>query len=56
MSAISLIEEMKDLQRPNPEPSDGGGQILAMLRGQGVLNPRQYSEEDDNKSSEKKKS
>ena len=43
LSEISMIQEMKGLQRPNPEPSDGGGQILAMLSGT-VFNPREYPE------------
>lgn len=34
---------MKEAQRPNPEPSDGGGQLLAMLSGT-VFKPREYSE------------
>ena len=39
---ISMIEEMKDLGRPKPEASDGGGQLLAMLSG-GNFKPREYS-------------
>ena len=31
LSMISMIEDMKDLQRPHPEISDGGGNLLAML-------------------------
>ena len=46
LSEISMIQEMKGLQRPNPEPSDGGGQILAMLSGT-VFNPREYSEKEE---------
>ena len=39
LSMISMIEDMKDLQRPHPELSDGGGNLLAMLNGAN-LKPR----------------
>ena len=45
MSMISLIEDMKELQeRPQPEASDGGKHLLAMLDGQ-KFNPRKFSEQ-----------
>ena len=36
---ISMIEDMKDLQRSQPEISDGGGNLLAMLNAAN-LKPR----------------